>query len=646
MRVTLTLGDRSTNDQAGQQQALREQQGVSAGIANETGGSSVTVEAEGPSESASEPRTGNRRGSAGRISSGPTTSLSNRATLKKELPAIANSSARLKTTGLERLDEVSSSQSQTPTHRTSRKRRAATSLDCLDQKPSGRREAKRKSGTTVSSTPATSSSPTSKMVSGGSCSANPRRIESNGVDGEAVLNEHSFFAVRQVGDDIRQDIEEEDPVEDPPDIPAENNPESARGDSIRAPLLFENLPIESGSGRAEAAAGASFSRRRGIEEESLEMDSRMPSFSNAPTFSSQTKDAKFAAALKKRGLEIREQDGDGNCLFRAISLQVYGDASMHGDVRKKCMDFMERDREHFSMFVTGEPFAEYIARKRMDGVHGNNPEIQAISELFNRPIEVFTPENGAKPLNIFHAEYKTDDAPIRLSYHDGNHYNAVIDPLVPTAGLGLGLPGLQPGLADKMQMAKAVAESDAAADSMELQRILKESEDDEIQRKMKESEDDDLQRAIKLSRMSEDSIYSDRVTILSDMDATYEQLEQAALEESLRYLGQGEKKRASTVATEEEMRDDSAVAYLSSSRAFSNETVAAGTAALGAASMPSAASLPGFASSAPLRSVEEYSNTVQELVMNGFELRDVLKAYDLVGDNFDDMLSLLLSNAS
>ena len=120
-------------------------------------------------------------------------------------------------------------------------------------------------------------------------------------------------------------------------------------------------------------------------------------------------------------------------------------------------------------------------------MHGNHTEIQAISELFNRPVEVFCPENGAKPLNIFHAEYKTSDAPIRLSYHHGNHYNAVVDPLVPTAGLGLGLPGLQPGLADKMQVAKAVAESDAAADQMEFQRALKESEDDEFQRALKES---------------------------------------------------------------------------------------------------------------------------------------------------------------
>lgn len=54
------------------------------------------------------------------------------------------------------------------------------------------------------------------------------------------------------------------------------------------------------------------------------------------------RDSPFAQALKERGLEIRTQEGDGNCLFRAISLQVYGDANNHAEVRKRCMDFMVR----------------------------------------------------------------------------------------------------------------------------------------------------------------------------------------------------------------------------------------------------------------------------------------------------------------
>jgi len=47
------------------------------------------------------------------------------------------------------------------------------------------------------------------------------------------------------------------------------------------------------------------------------------------------------------------------------------------------------------------------------------------------------------PLNIFHAGYETDNAPIRLSYHQGNHYNSVRDLKNPSVGVGLGLPGLR-----------------------------------------------------------------------------------------------------------------------------------------------------------------------------------------------------------
>jgi hypothetical protein len=51
-----------------------------------------------------------------------------------------------------------------------------------------------------------------------------------------------------------------------------------------------------------------------------------------------------------------------------------------------------------------------------------------------------------EPINTVHGMYKTDNEPIRLSYHCGVHYNSVIDPWRPTAGHGLGLPDLEPGV--------------------------------------------------------------------------------------------------------------------------------------------------------------------------------------------------------
>ena len=44
--------------------------------------------------------------------------------------------------------------------------------------------------------------------------------------------------------------------------------------------------------------------------------------------------------------------------------------------------------------------------------------------------------------------------------------------------------------------------------------------------------------------------------------------------------------------------------------------------------------------------VDEYPQTVQELVMNGFDLKKVVKAYELIGDRFDDLLAFLMSSST
>lgn len=377
----------------------------------------------------------------------------------------------------------------------------------------------------------------------------------------------------------------------------------------------------------------------------------------------------FQKALYEKGLQEVEQEGDGNCLFRAVGLQVYGDSDSHMEVRRRCMDFMAKEQAHFAQFVpTQEPFQSYIERKRQDGVHGNNPEIQAISELYNRPVQVYLPSHGATPINIFQSEYKTCDIPIRLAYHDGNHYNAIVDPLLPTAGLGLGLPGLEPGLADKLQMQRAKQESDRIF----MNEIARQTHDMELKRAMEESS--------KLSSMDYYWMRKKRALEYSDLEETDFELEQMALLSSLQEscpktvvdTSASASKEAVQETEEEGQKMSSGNDGVNQSSDCTKTSTTCHAAASPTGSVAAAATTAakhndsedrdhvqqqqqqvldqGLLDSSPTnhkimirQDEEEYPRTVQELVMNGFELSKVLKAYELIGDNFDDLLSYLMN---
>ena len=63
------------------------------------------------------------------------------------------------------------------------------------------------------------------------------------------------------------------------------------------------------------------------------------------------------------------------------------------------------------------------------------------------------------------------------NYINRNHYNAVINPFLPMAGLGLCLPGLQPGLADMLQLQEAKKKSsESMLEEWKMQLALEESQ--------------------------------------------------------------------------------------------------------------------------------------------------------------------------
>ncbi|XP_011043383.1 PREDICTED: OTU domain-containing protein 5-like isoform X1 [Populus euphratica] len=181
-------------------------------------------------------------------------------------------------------------------------------------------------------------------------------------------------------------------------------------------------------------------------------DEQNPCF--VSTYGDYERERQFEIDIRRsKGLEVKKMLEDGNCLFRAVADQVYGDSEMYDSARQMCMDYMERERDHFSQFIT-EGFTSYCKRKRRDKVYGNNVEIQALSEMYNRPIHIYS--YSTEPINIFHGSYNTDTPPIHLSYHHGNHYNSLVNPRRSTIGAGLGFSCLQGASVDRDQVKAAI----------------------------------------------------------------------------------------------------------------------------------------------------------------------------------------------
>lgn len=313
-------------------------------------------------------------------------------------------------------------------------------------------------------------------------------------------------------------------------------------------------------------------------------DEQSPSF--VSNYNDAERERQFELDLRRtKGLEVKRMMEDGNCLFRAVADQVYGDTEAYDLTRQMCIDYMERERDHFSQFIT-EGFTSYCKRKRRDKVYGNNVEIQALSEMYNRPIHIYS--YSTEPINIFHGSYNTDTPPIRLSYHHGNHYNSLVDPRRLTVGAGLGFSSLQGADIDK----------------------------DRVKAAIRAQQDQQIDNAL----LAEGRFYS-------DLELTEKEIERMVMEAS----------RAEYIA-DETFKQHAGFRESSTSSAEPSSSGARSSRSVSKPEVGRERILPATV----------LSSNMQMLLSMGFSYLQVVEAYSIFGDDLDSMVCYLLetSNAS
>ncbi len=75
---------------------------------------------------------------------------------------------------------------------------------------------------------------------------------------------------------------------------------------------------------------------------------------------------RYISALRRKGLKVHPVEGDGNCLFRSVSHQIYGTDDLHGLVRQSCMEYMESEANYFEPYVEG--MCDYPMQQIMESV--------------------------------------------------------------------------------------------------------------------------------------------------------------------------------------------------------------------------------------------------------------------------------------
>ncbi|CAN6695360.1 unnamed protein product [Malus baccata var. baccata] len=269
-----------------------------------------------------------------------------------------------------------------------------------------------------------------------------------GLDGVRISERVTVENVDSSSDSLQNVIVSSQPP--PPPVPPPPKLSSANSNSRRSVSGSSNA-VRIGPSRRAAAwpvvstrtspngSRPSSPRSHGESEGYNSADEHGPCF--VSSYDDTERERQFEIDIRRaKGFEVKRMLEDGNCLFRAVADQVYGDSEAYDLIRQMCIDYMERERDHFSQFIT-EGFTSYCKRKRRDKVYGNNIEIQALSEMYNRPIHIYS--YSTEPINIFHGSYDTDTPPLRLSYHHGNHYNSLVDPRRQTIGVGLGFSRLR-----------------------------------------------------------------------------------------------------------------------------------------------------------------------------------------------------------
>ena len=92
---------------------------------------------------------------------------------------------------------------------------------------------------------------------------------------------------------------------------------------------------------------------------------------------------------------------------------------------------MEKSREQFKPYIFTDSnlysdFSEYLTYMRAPGIWGSQLEIEALSRMYQRKIEIYDQQTTPRITCDEIVTYNNDLPPIRISFRNRVHYDSVV----------------------------------------------------------------------------------------------------------------------------------------------------------------------------------------------------------------------------
>ena len=144
-------------------------------------------------------------------------------------------------------------------------------------------------------------------------------------------------------------------------------------------------------------------------------------------FSPQDNSVLLTTRLHRHGLRPLDVGGGGDCFFRAVAHQLYGDPNFHLNIRALGVDYLREHPERFIESNSENSWLEYLTNMSQQGTWCDNLIIQALADKLNIRIHItesnplFAEINVVEPVSL-----TTDTQTIHIGHIDELHYVSTV----------------------------------------------------------------------------------------------------------------------------------------------------------------------------------------------------------------------------